>query len=101
MCPRRANECFVPGGTLAAGSNEVLHKPAFAGVSRIAAALGKPRARGRADPRPRGTGSGPRAHFFLATPAPASAEPAPRIALKKSLPVSTTITSDFLLKLAR
>ena len=46
-------------------------------------------------------------YFFLAAtgaspaPAPAPAPPEPRMALKKSVLVSTTITSDFLLKLAR
>ena len=44
-------------------------------------------------------------YFFLAatgaSPAPAPAPPEPRMALKKSVLVSTTITSDFLLKLAR
>ena len=32
MCPSRADECFVPGGTLAVGSNAELRKPAFAGA---------------------------------------------------------------------
>ena len=30
MCPGRARECFVSGGTLAGGSNDHLRKPAFA-----------------------------------------------------------------------
>ena len=78
MWPIRADECLARSGTLAVGSNADLCKPAFA--DGLAEAV---------------------APYFFLTAAPASAEPAPRIALKKSLLLSTTITSDFLLKLAR
>ena len=146
MCPRRANECFVPGGTTGGDSNEELAKRAFAAgfskalqgpnTSRIVtpiARLDSPRSRiwgsvsrsARSNTRRHAPGfrngsspskistsatalqsSRPTPPYFFLTaaspaPAPAAPLPEPRIALKKSEPVSTTTTSDFLLKLAR
>ena len=43
----------------------------------------------------------PKAYFFAATAGAAGTTEAPRIAWKNSLPGSTTITSDRVLKLAR
>ena len=92
MCPGGAHECFVAAATLAAGSHAEMCKPAFAATGPRAGRAGRPAA-------PAPGASTP--YFFFGAAAPASAEPAPRIALKKSLLESMTITSDFLLKLAR
>ncbi len=86
MCPRRGDECFARRARLPTGSNGDLGKPGFAR-----------RATGATTPVRSTT-----TQCFLAAPVAASAEPPePRMALKKSEPVSTTITSDFLLKLSR
>jgi hypothetical protein len=99
MCLRGANDCFVQAAHWRVTTTPIsASQPSRdTDVSTSIAAIRPVRRRNPGGQRRR---SGRRTHFFLA-PAGASAEPAPRIALKKSLLVSTTITSDFLLKLER
>ena len=95
MCPagRTKDSCRPPRWQAAAPPKGA--KPGFAPGIRPAPREGRPGRRARAAARPAG------APYFFRTAEPASAEPAPRIALKKSLVLSMTSTSDFLLKLAR
>jgi hypothetical protein len=106
-----ANDCFTPGAPLADRSNVESANPAFAGrrrgagrcaqdtnTSRIVtpiARLDSPSSRIRA------SFSGPTAPYFRPEGAASAPPPEPRMALKNSELLSTTITSDFLLKLAR